>query len=716
MVLMTFRFQAVLLASGALIAVTPARAQNRYTVEVLGPIGNSVFTDPMDRISVNAHGQSSGYKIDTGLGTLRAISAQGGGVTDLGTLGGDPASKGHAINDAGIIVGASGTSNSSTGGPSFTTRRAFAFREGALVDLGGTTSAAFAVNSAGIIVGESGGTPVVFETGLVRFLPTGPNTSGGRARAINSQGHIAGMVRVREGTSLISRAYQWINDVPFALGTLGGNTSAAEGINERGQVVGWSANEVNENRAFLYENGVMSALSPLEGESRAIAINNDSQIVGCGRVGNLTRAFLFEEGSMLDLGSIAPLGVGAGAGMSAYSYATAINDRGQIAGIGIHASVGNTAPAPVAFVLTPVVTVIPRSTVVTAGGSIALHATSTLPGTAFQWRRNGAAIAGATGATLLVLNAAATTPGSYSCVVTTGSGLFTSGPVPVRVEAAAEAPSRIVNLSIRAATGGGDGTLIVGFAIGGVSAGGGKPLLVRASGPALSAFGVPGTLADPALTLFEGASVVASNDNWGGAEAVNTAARGVGAFLVSDVLSRDAAIYRSGMPAGTYSAHVTGSGTSSGTVLAEIYDAALPASAGALQLDTPRLVNVSARTQVGAGDRILIAGIVIAGNGGRTLLLRGIGPGLGRFGVSGVLADPKLALFQGATLVAGNDNWGGDPVLSAAAQSVGAFPIADGASRDAMLLVTLAPGVYTVQLSGADGGTGAAVVEMYEVR
>jgi probable HAF family extracellular repeat protein len=716
MTLSTCRFPAVLLAGSALTVLTPAVAQNRYTVQVLGPVGNAIFSDPMDRISVNAHGQVAGFALDSSLAALRAFNAQGGRVTDLGTLGGDPAAKCHAINDAGVSVGASGTSTVSAGSPPFTARRAFAFVNGGLSDLGGSSSAAYAVNNAGMIVGQSAGGPVVFDGGIVRALPTVPNGGGGYARGVNGQGHIVGMIRVREGTTSLARAYQWIGDVPVALGTLGGNTSSAEGINERGQVVGWSANEVNENRAFLFENGVMSDLGTLEGESRALAINADGQIVGWSRVGNTARAFLFEEGAMLDLGTIAPLRTGTGVGMTSYSYATSINNRGQIAGIGGHVSTVN-GPAPLsAFLLTQVVTVAPTSAAVTVSGSLALHATSTLPGTAYQWRRNGVAVAGATGATLWVPNASASaTPGSYSCVVTTGSGLFTSGPVPVRVEPATEA-SRIVNLSIRASTGGSDGTLIMGFAIGGDSASAGKPLLIRASGPALAAFGVPGVLADPALTVFAGATAVANNDNWDGAEAVNTAARGVGAFLLTDVLSRDAAIYRSGMASGTYSAHVTGNGSASGTVLAEIYDAAAGASAAAPGLDPPRLINVSARSHAGAGDRILIAGIVIAGQAGRTLLLRAIGPGLSPLGVSGVLADPKLELFQGGVLLASNDNWGGEPVLRAAAQSVAAFPLADGASRDAMLLVTLAPGAYTAQVSGADGGTGVAVVEMYEVK
>ena len=79
------------------------------------------------------------------------------------------------------------------------------------------------------------------------------------------------------------------------------------------------------------------------------------------------------------------------------------------------------------------------------------------------------------------------------------------------------------------------------------------------------------------------------------------------------------------------------------------------------------------------------------------------------------MADPKLDLFSGQTIIASNDNWGGDAQLTAVGTAVGAFAVADGASKDAMLLVTLAPGNYTAQVSGVNNTGGLAIVEVYEV-
>ena len=97
------------------------------------------------------------------------------------------------------------------------------------------------------------------------------------------------------------------------------------------------------------------------------------------------------------------------------------------------------------------------------------------------------------------------------------------------------------------------------------------------------------------------------------------------------------------------------------------------------------------------------------------MLIRGIGPALSAFSVSGVLANPRLDLYRGATLMQSNDDWGGTAALSNAFTQVGAFALSSGSSRDAALLVTLAPGSYTAQVSGVGGTTGVALVEVYEM-
>ncbi len=127
-------------------------------------------------------------------------------------------------------------------------------------------------------------------------------------------------------------------------------------------------------------------------------------------------------------------------------------------------------------------------------------------------------------------------------------------------------------------------------------------------------------------------------------------------------------------------------------------------------------MNVSARASAGSGDSTLIAGVYLKGETPVTLLFRGIGPALSQFGVSGVVANPTLAILRGATLMAVNDNWSdvGAQTLANAAAAVGAFALPPN-SRDAAILATLEPGAYTVQLSTMDTAGGIALIEIYEV-
>jgi hypothetical protein len=211
--------------------------------------------------------------------------------------------------------------------------------------------------------------------------------------------------------------------------------------------------------------------------------------------------------------------------------------------------------------------------------------------------------------------------------------------------------------------------------------------------------------------LFDGGSVkMSENDDWAGNTQISTIGSQVGAFAYASATSKDAALYNAAFNPGSYSMQVTGIGGATGVALAEIYDAT---SANAFTGSTPRLTNVSARTQVGTGDDILIAGFTISGNAPKTVLIRAVGPTLGTFGVTGALNDPKLELFSGSTKINENDNWGGDATLTSAFNSVAAFAL-PATSRDAVLLVTLQPGSYTAQVSGVGNTSGVALVEVYE--
>jgi uncharacterized protein (DUF1800 family) len=138
---------------------------------------------------------------------------------------------------------------------------------------------------------------------------------------------------------------------------------------------------------------------------------------------------------------------------------------------------------------------------------------------------------------------------------------------------------------------------------------------------------------------------------------------------------------------------------------------ALSSSALLLAQDS-RLSNLSIRAQAGGGD-VLVSGFTVGPGADKTILIRAIGPTLGVFGVTGVLSDPKLVLYNAAgTRLAENDDF--NPVDAATFASVGAFQLAPG-GRDAALVATLAPGGYTAEVSGTGGNRGVTLVEIYEV-
>ncbi len=127
-----------------------------------------------------------------------------------------------------------------------------------------------------------------------------------------------------------------------------------------------------------------------------------------------------------------------------------------------------------------------------------------------------------------------------------------------------------------------------------------------------------------------------------------------------------------------------------------------------------RLIDISTRGLAGAGDRTLIAGFVIAGDTPKWVLVRGVGPGLAQFGLTDFLPDPILTLFDstGAPIDT-NDNWIGTAESYTSLNWPATFPLTVG-SLDAIISRQLAPGNYTVQLTGAGTSTGLALVEVYE--
>ncbi len=247
--------------------------------------------------------------------------------------------------------------------------------------------------------------------------------------------------------------------------------------------------------------------------------------------------------------------------------------------------------------------------------------------------------------------------------------------------------------------------LVAGFVVDGT-----EPItvLLRAIGPGLEPFGVNDVLRDPTITIYDAeGSEVAYNDDWssnGLTDMARLFAR-LGAFTLAD-FSRDSALQTTLKP-GPYTAHVAGRYGGAGNALLEVYEAT------PLKVDA-RLSNLSTRMPTGSGERAMISGFVITGNQSRSILVRGVGPSLGSYGVDDFLANPALELFQSGNLLGSNDNWAGAQETKDAARLVGAFPLDSDNSLDAAMLITLTAGVYTTQISNADGNDlGSALMEVY---
>ena len=89
---------------------------------------------------------------------------------------------------------------------------------------------------------------------------------------------------------------------------------------------------------------------------------------------------------------------------------------------------------------------------------------------------------------------------------------------------------RIINLSILTSLAAGGDNFTMGYVVGGNGTSGLKPLVIRAAGPSLGALGVVGTVEDPKLELFAGATKTGENDNWGGSSQLTAELAAVGAF------------------------------------------------------------------------------------------------------------------------------------------------------------------------------------------
>lgn len=275
--------------------------------------------------------------------------------------------------------------------------------------------------------------------------------------------------------------------------------------------------------------------------------------------------------------------------------------------------------------------------------------------------------------------------------------------------------SRLTNLSVLSTTVDPTRPLILGASVS-APLSGSLPVVIRGAGPSLAPFQVADPIADPELSTYDGVGrLLAICDDWLGNGQLTATSNHLGAFPFLSAASKDSALLRA-QANGAFSAHLRNRALASGTGLIEIYDASDEETWK--HSSRARLVNLSALTTVDANGT-LIAGFIVKGTRPLKLLIRGVGPALGAFGVSGVMDDPQIQVYDSeGRQIASNDDWqrqssGGVNPTDAIARS-GAFLLPDG-SKDAALLLEMSNGLASVHLSGANGSRGAALIEIYAI-
>lgn len=435
------------------------------------------------------------------------------------------------------------------------------------------------------------------------------------------------------------------------------------------------------------------------------------------------------------------------------------------------------ATAPVA----PVFTLQPAHRVVVAGGSTALSAAASgAPSPTLQWRRNGGNIAGATGTTLVLTNVQGADAGVYDVAAGNSVGTTVSGSGTVRIIARSYAgiyfgslaggfgsfalyvredntgvflaylstlSAPIMNLAVAIDDAGqfsfsqaASAALSAGSAGEPARAAALNPVLV--SGTVSSSGGVSGSVSGGVATSFSGSRSLDTGVSQAVAGFYQAGATNSGAVAYAIVGGAGQAMIvaqvgpatdgglgtvNSGgqVAVATGRSALTGAITpASGAILVTANGAVNGTLTGASEtvLSAQRLLNISSRARVGAGETVAIAGFVIAGVESKPVLIRAVGPTLGQqpFSVPGVLSNPKLDLHRlvpggAAVLVATNTGIAGNrTALDAAAAQIGAFALGSGGA-DSAILTTLAPGNYTATVSSATTNTGVALVEVYDL-
>ena len=233
--------------------------------------------------------------------------------------------------------------------------------------------------------------------------------------------------------------------------------------------------------------------------------------------------------------------------------------------------------------------------------------------------------------------------------------------------------------------------------------------------PASFAATVTGGSTPPAgmVTFQEGSNSLAQIPLSNGSGSFSTSSLSLGSHTITatyqsdtlSALSSDTKTQSVVTPTPTPTATATSTPTATATATATSTPTATPTATPA------QPVNLSTRMRVGTGDNVGIGGFIISGITPKHVLIRAIGPSLTRSGVPNPLADPVLELYHsGPAPFASNNNW--RDTQEAAIKATGIPPVND---LESAIDTTLTPGNYTAVVRGNNGGTGVALVEVYDL-